>query len=172
VNARELPAPADVRLSAPERLQALLARRASGPEAAQLATFAAGLLARGGHWLDDLGADDAAALVASAFRFFSAPGPELRVRAITPTYATEGWDAPGSVIETCMPDRPFVVDTLRERLAAAGAQVRVLLHPIFSAGRDPTGRLERLGPPAEAERRESWPASSATCRRRSRTSGW
>jgi glutamate dehydrogenase len=153
---REQPVRADGRQTVSERLQALLARRANGPEAAQLAIFARGLLSRGGRWLDDLGADDAAALVASAFRFCAAPGPELRVRAITPTYATEGWDAPGSVIETCMPDRPFVVDTLRERLGAAGLQVRVLLHPIFSAYRDATGRLERLGPPAETERRESF----------------
>jgi len=59
-----------------------------------------------------------AALVASAFRFYAGPGDELRVRAIAPTYASEGWDASVSVIETVMADRPFIVDTLEAALEA------------------------------------------------------
>src|SRR5439155_436602 len=62
-----------------ERLRALLARRARGEEAAELATFARLLFARGGGYAEELAPEEAAALVASAFRFFSAPGPELRV---------------------------------------------------------------------------------------------
>src|SRR6185295_3761816 len=91
-----------------------------------------------------------------AFRFVAAPGPELRVRALTPTYASDGWDAPVSIVETCLPDRPFVVDTVREALAAASVPVRALLHPILATRRDPTGRLEFLGPPEAGERRESF----------------
>jgi len=130
-----------------ERLRPLLARRARGEEAAELATFARLLFARGGAYAEELAPEEAAALVASAFRFLSAPGPELRVRALTPDYASEGWDAPVSIIETVMPDRAFIVDTIRLRLERAGIPVMALLHPIFAARRDPSGRLELLADP-------------------------
>ncbi len=139
-----------------ERLRSLLARRASGAEAAQIATFARLLLARAASYVEELGEEETAALVASAFRFYAAPGPDLRARATTPTYATEGWDAPTTVVETAMPDRPFVVDTIRERLHAEGLTVRALLHPIFAARRDATGRLEHLAAPEGSEPRESF----------------
>jgi glutamate dehydrogenase len=145
------PMPPDVS----ERIRALLARRMDGAEAAQLATFARLLLLRGGY-AAPLGDEETAAMVESAFGFYAAPGPDLRVRAIAPTYAGEGWDAPVSVIETAMPDRPFVVDTIRELLHAAGIEIRALLHPIYTARRDPTGRLEFLAAPAEPGGHESF----------------
>jgi glutamate dehydrogenase len=139
-----------------ERLRALLAERAGGAEAAQIATFARLLLLRGGAYVEGLSEEGVGALVASAFRFYSSPGPELRVRAFTPTYAEEGWDAPVSIVETVMPDRPFVVDTIRERLHAEELAPRALIHPILGARRDPTGRLEFLAPPEGEESRESF----------------
>src|SRR5207247_1985939 len=84
------------------------------------------------------------------FRFFSAPGPELRVRTRTPDYASDGWDAPVGIIETVMPDRAFIVDTIRSRLERAGVPVVALLHPIFAARRDPSGQLELLAEPEGA----------------------
>ena len=139
-----------------ERLRGLLARRARGEEAAELATFARLLFARGGGYAEELAPEEAAALVASAFRFFSAPGPELRVRAVTPEYASDGWDASVSVIETVMPDRAFIVDTIRSRLERAGVPVLALLHPIFATRRDPSGRLELLTDPEGGTPRESF----------------
>ncbi len=139
-----------------ERLRALLARRARGAEAAELATFTRLLFARGGAYAEELAPEEAAALVASAFRFYAAPGPELRVRAVTPDYASDGWDAPVSIIETAMPDRAFIVDTIRSRLERAGIGVQALLHPIFAARRDPSGRLEYLADPDGASARESF----------------
>ena len=139
-----------------ERLRPLLARRARGEEAAELATFARLLFARGGAYAEELAPEEAAALVASAFRFLSAPGPELRVRALTPDYASEGWDAPLSIIETVMPDRAFIVDTIRLRLERAGVPVVALLHPIFAARHDPSGRLELLADPEGGTPRESF----------------
>src|SRR5439155_914672 len=133
-----------------ERLRPLLARRARGEEAAELATFARLLFARGGAYAEELAPEEAAALVASAFRFLSAPGPELRVRALTPDYASEGWDAPVSIIETVMPDRAFIVDTIRLRLERAGVPLMALLHPIFAARRGhhaPAPRWQRARAP-------------------------
>jgi glutamate dehydrogenase len=138
------------------RLQPLLARRAAGPEAVQLATFARLLLARAGGALDALAPEAVAGLVTSAFAFFAAPGPALRVRALSPTLADDGWDAPWSVLESAQPDRPFIVDTVVATLRAEGHAVLALLHPILGARRDPAGRLEALGPPVRDEHRESF----------------
>jgi glutamate dehydrogenase len=141
--------------SVAERLRTLLARVGSAGEAAQLAVFARLLLARAEPYVERLGADAAAAMVASAFRFYAGPGPDVRVRATTPDYPSEGWEAPVSVLETAMPDRPFVVDTIRERLARLGVAPEAFLHPIFAARRDETGRLVFLAPPEGLDARES-----------------
>ncbi len=139
-----------------ERLRSLLERRATGPDAARLATFAKVLLARPTGYVAELAEEEAAALVVSAYRFFAAPGPALRVRALTPDYASEGWDAPVSIVETVLGDRPFIVDTVREELRAQGVEAHTLLHPIFAVHRDPTGALESLAAPVRADGRESF----------------
>jgi glutamate dehydrogenase len=144
------------RLPVAERLRGLLARRARGIEGTELGVFARVLLARGGGYVDTLADEEAAALVGSAFRFFAAPGPDVRVRALTPTYASDGWDAPVSIIETVMPDRAFIVDTIRCRLDAEHVAVETLLHPIFAARRDPDGRLVFIAAPEGGAPRESF----------------
>src|SRR5437763_16912039 len=101
-----------------ERLRSLLERRASDTEAAELETFAQLLLQRAQDYVGTLVEEEVAALVASAFRFYAAPGDELRARAIAPSYVTEGWDASVSVIETVKADRPFIDDTLETALEA------------------------------------------------------
>src|SRR5437773_2398275 len=139
-----------------ERLRSLLERRASDAEATALETFAQLLLQRAQDYVATLAEEEVAALVASAFRFYAGSGDELRVRAIAPTYATEGWDASVSVIETVMADRPLIVDTLEAALEAEGVAVRGLLHPIVGAERDLAGRSISLAPPNGSARRESF----------------
>ena len=55
-----------------ERLRTLLARRVSGPDAQWLAVFARLLVQRDAGWIEGLADEEAAALVASAFRFYAA----------------------------------------------------------------------------------------------------
>jgi glutamate dehydrogenase len=147
--------PGDI-LRAPERLAALLARKVDAREAQQLGTFATQLLARAQGYLGAVADEEIAHLVLSAFRFFQAPGPLPRVRLFTPSYVDEGWDAPWTVVETCLGDRPFVVDTIHEELRAQGVEVRALLHPILAVARDPTGRVERTDLPTHGATRESF----------------
>ncbi|MFN8545184.1 MAG: NAD-glutamate dehydrogenase [Candidatus Binatia bacterium] len=139
-----------------QRLRAILGRRARGPEGLQLEMFAQALLGRGLGYVGTLAEEEQAALVWSAFRFFAAPGPDVRVRVLNPTYATEGWDSPVTVLETSMPDCPFIVDTMIEELTAPDIEVRTLLHPIFAARRDVAGGLAALAVPDGDERRESF----------------
>jgi glutamate dehydrogenase len=139
-----------------ERLAAVLARHVAAVDAGALGAFAAQLLARAHGYATTLADEEVAQLVLSAFRFFQSPGPLPRVRVITPTYVDEGWDAPGTVVETCIGDRPFVVDTIREALRAEGLELRALLHPILAVTRDATGRAERVEPPLQGASRESF----------------
>jgi glutamate dehydrogenase len=139
-----------------ERLRDLITRRAARGNELHLVVFARLLLGRSEGYVDRLAEEEAMGLVTSAYRFYAGPGPELRVRAITPNYAADGWDAAVSVIETAISDRPFVVDTIRATLDAAGIEIRALLHPIFAATRDATGGLATLAAPGEQERRESF----------------
>lgn len=139
-----------------DRFRSLLERKATGPDGARLGTFAKVLLARPTGYVAELAEEEAAALVVSAYRFFAGPGPSLRVRALTPDYAGEGWDAPVSIVETVLGDRPFIVDTVRAELRAQGFEAHTLLHPIFAVRRDPTGALESLAAPVRADGRESF----------------
>ncbi len=136
-------------------LRSWLRRRASGAEAVRLVIFAQELFARRAGYLDELPVDELGAAVQSAYRFYAAPGEAIRVRVVDPTYLDEGWDAPLTVIETAMPERPFIVETVRSELAARGVVVRALLAPVFAARRDARGRLESLSPPFGDERCES-----------------
>jgi len=95
-----------------ERLASALARKVVAADAQQLGTFAAQLLARAQAYVGSIADEEAVQLVVAAFRFFQGPGPLPRVRVVTPTYVDEGWDAPWSIIETCLSDRPFIVDTV------------------------------------------------------------
>ncbi len=139
-----------------ERLAALLARKVTAADAGALGAFTTQLLQRAQAYTGSIADEEAVQLVLSAFRFFQAPGPLPRVRVLTPTYLDEGWDAPGTVIETCIGDRPFIVDTVREELRTHGLEPRVLLHPILAVTRDPTGRALQVDPPMHGASRESF----------------
>jgi glutamate dehydrogenase len=139
-----------------ERLAAALARKVVAGEAQQLGTFAAQLLTRAQGYVSSLADEEVVQLVLAAFRFFQSPGLLPRVRVFTPTYVDEGWDAPWTIVETCLVDRPFIVDTVQEELRARGLEVRALLHPILAVSRDDTGRVERVELPTHGAARESF----------------
>jgi len=122
------------------RLLAALTARLGGEEGTGIAAFARTLFTRGGEvYLAQLGEDAAVALATHAFRMLAEGGPVPRVRAFTPTFAIDGWEGGGAVIETAMSDRPFIVDTIREYLHSEGVEVRHLLHPLLATEREETG---------------------------------
>ena len=129
-------------------LEAELRRRFAPAEAEAVIVFARGLFARDGErYAAELGEEDRAALVASAFGFFAmAPAP-VRCRLRTPTAAQGGWDSPYTIFESHLSDRPFIVDTIRELFHRRGISVRHLLHPIYSVERDRAGSLVRMRSP-------------------------
>ncbi len=97
-----------------------------------------------------------AALALGAFRFITERNTlEPRVLVFDPDLIDEGWETPGTVIETVMRDRPFIVDTVQESLRETGCNVHRLLHPIISLERDARGTVVAIGP-SGAGRRESF----------------
>jgi glutamate dehydrogenase len=115
------------------------------------------LLARAApEFLERTSDEVVAALCGSAYRFLSQGGAEPRVRVFNPEFERDGWDAPVTVVETLLADRPFVVDTVREALHRAGCVIRVLLHPVLGAERSPQGEMTAVSAPERSLRRESF----------------
>lgn len=69
----------------------------------------------------------------------------LLVRVFNPTLEEHGYTLDATVVETCMPDQPFIVDTLRMLFQSKGLAERACLHPILEVARDAHGLLMRLG---------------------------
>ena len=98
-----------------------------------------------------------AAMTRNAFRFVRDRGLQrMAVRVYRPTLEAYGWESPDAVVETVLDDRPFIVDTLRDAIQAAGGEIRRLLHPILGVRRDARGLLTDLGPPDTPAHRESF----------------
>jgi glutamate dehydrogenase len=62
----------------------------------------------------------------------------------------------GVAVDTVMPDCPFIVDSMLEYFRKTGAQVRMLLHPVYNVSRDKAGRLLSFERAQATERRESF----------------
>ncbi|HEX6131384.1 MAG TPA: hypothetical protein VF044_06605, partial [Actinomycetota bacterium] len=106
--------------------------------------------------LEEIDPDGLFALVGSAFAFADERGTaRTRVRVFTPTLADDGYETPGTVLETNTDDSPFLVDSVREELAARGLEVRRVLHPVVGTVRDEQGRIERVMSGRDASHRES-----------------
>ncbi len=95
-------------------------------------------------------------MVLSTFAFADDRGLlPTAVRVFVPDPAVDGYEAPGSVIETSTDDSPFLVDSVREELAARDLMLRRVLHPVVGTVRDEQGRIERVMSGRDASHRES-----------------
>ncbi|MPZ36869.1 MAG: NAD-glutamate dehydrogenase, partial [Rhizobiales bacterium] len=64
-----------------------------------------------------------------------------------------------SVLEIVNDDMPFLLDSVTGELAERGIEVRLVVHPVFTVTRDPSGRLvgfEGLKAPSDGDLRESF----------------
>ena len=108
---------------------------------------------------EEFGETDVTALcgmVLSTFAFADDRGLlPTAVRVFVPDPAVDGYEAPGSVIETSTDDSPFLVDSVREELAARDLMLRRVLHPVVGTVRDEQGRIERVMSGRDASHRES-----------------
>jgi glutamate dehydrogenase len=98
----------------------------------------------------------AAARLAEALAFIEARnGDGIALRVFEPSPEQHGWAAPGTVVEVCIEDGPFLVTTVEEELRRLGYEITELLHPVVGVERDGDGRLRRLTRARSARQRES-----------------
>jgi glutamate dehydrogenase len=72
------------------------------------------------------------------------------VRARTPEPGSESGRAPLALVETCVEDQAFLVDTLTLGIRAAGAAIDWTVHPVMRIRRDATGKIVAIGDHPEA----------------------
>jgi glutamate dehydrogenase len=101
--------------------------------------------------LEERSIEQRAALTLGAFRFLQEAGPaEVHVQTIKPS--EEGWAAPVTIIRTLVGDRPFIVDTIREYLAAEKIPIQHYMYPVLRVERDAEGRLTGVGQGNDGDR--------------------
>jgi glutamate dehydrogenase len=79
----------------------------------------------------------------------------VAVRVFDPTLATDGYETLGTVLETSVPDSPFLFDSVNEELLARDLSVRRVIHPVVGIERDADGRIAKVAHLREADQRES-----------------
>jgi len=78
------------------------------------------------------------------------------IRAFLPKDAEHGYSLEGRVIETLMPDQPFIFDTLKLYMRRHGITVHNSLNVIFPVVRDENGTITSINVPAENAQKYSY----------------
>jgi glutamate dehydrogenase len=98
--------------------------------------------------------------IAMAHRSFGARRPRGKplVRVFNPAQKLDGFDSQGTIVFVITDNMPFLLDSINIVLAAAGAGVNFLAHPVFSVQREARGRLRSLllADPKDGRVQESW----------------
>ena len=134
-----------------ETLRAVVAQRVATLAAGEgpspgLERFVADYLTHGA--LDDLALADADQLAHAALAHWQLGAQRAAGRAIvrvyTPTAASDGWDAPHSIVDIVNDDMPFLVDSLTMAIDRHDLGVHLVVHPVLArAPRRPTASLAR-----------------------------
>ena len=93
--------------------------------------------------------------VRGAFALADGRGGAAAVRAFNPDPATDGYETPGSVLETNTLDRPFLFDSVVAALEGLDLKVLHVVHPVVGTERDGDGRIAKILRAREATTRES-----------------
>ncbi|MGL4609304.1 MAG: hypothetical protein ACRCYY_06410, partial [Trueperaceae bacterium] len=102
--------------------------------------------------LEQLGSDGLLAIAKRAYKFIGQRhSDEVLLRVYNPSYAVDGWEASYTVLEFCLTDRPFIVDSIKAELKRKNIELLYLLHPILNVKRDGEGKLESLSNEGQRE---------------------
>ena len=81
---------------------------------------------------------------------------EVRVRLFNPTLKENGYTLDRTVLQTCMPDQPFIFDSVQLLLQRLGVAPIRCVHPILGIDRGARGQVKSVNPrPAPGEQLES-----------------
>ncbi len=97
------------------------------------------------------------AAAVSLFAFMDQRDPgELKIRVFNPDLDEHGWQSSHTVVELINDDMPFLVDSVCSELNRLDAEVRLLIHPLFTVERAEDGSLSSVrGAGASADQSES-----------------
>ncbi len=70
---------------------------------------------------------------------------QAKIRVYNPEPAADGWSSPHTVLEIVNDDMPFLVDSATAAINARERVVHLVIHPILTVLRDPSGRLREIG---------------------------
>ncbi|MDP9023229.1 MAG: NAD-glutamate dehydrogenase [Actinomycetota bacterium] len=106
--------------------------------------------------LDTIDPASLASEIAETFRFVADRRPgELAIRTTIPQVWLNGPSLPGTVVEVCTEDRPFLLTTITEELHRLGHHVVRTLHPVLGVERDRSGALTAVSPARGTPSREA-----------------
>src|SRR5512140_408702 len=118
-------------------LERLIAERAEGARRDQPLTLARALLRRSPEErLQTIGPERLYEAVCDLLAFVDQRRERLAVRVVEAPTGT-------SALQINLPDAPFIVETVREAVAAQGHSVILLLHPVLGVERGADGHLVR-----------------------------
>ncbi len=146
-----------------ERIEAIRARALAGlsPEDAALVGPFVEHYYAGVDFEDVAGAAienlSGAALSILTFARARRPG-QAAIRLFNPAQGSHGFESPHTVVEIVNDDMPFLVDSIAGAFSLKGTGVHLVVHPTYTARRDPDGRLLAIAPagaPVEGGTRES-----------------
>ncbi|WP_420547708.1 NAD-glutamate dehydrogenase [Curvivirga sp.] len=69
---------------------------------------------------------------------------EAKIRVYNPRMEQHGWHSTHTVIEIVNDDMPFLVDSVAMELSRQNLGVHLVVHPVFCAERDTSGKLQKL----------------------------
>ncbi len=82
-------------------------------------------------FLNTFDADTLSAMSMRAFKVLSEMTPDdVRVRVYRPSFDVDGWRSKYVIVETCLRDRPFIVDSVMNEIRRLGYEPQAVLHPI------------------------------------------
>ena len=66
------------------------------------------------------------------------------IRIFNPSKKTDRWTSDYTVLEVCLPDRPFLLDSIKVGLKRLGAGIHSFIHPVFDINLDKNGKVSEV----------------------------
>ncbi len=129
-----------------KELQSYIERFSSGDNARLLQNLATVIFEEAApEFLELFSEADLLAVTLAALEFIDERRlKSYQIRCFNPTPETHGWTSAHTAIEISVPDRPFLVDSVRLQLKRKGIALHHLLHPILSVERGSEGEVKEI----------------------------
>ncbi len=66
------------------------------------------------------------------------------IKTFNPSKKTDRWTSDYTVLEVCLPDRPFILDSIKVGLKRLGVSIHSYIHPVFDLNLDQSGKVNAV----------------------------